>query len=87
MSALTVNNVRVAGLSACVPEKVEENLTLSIFENEEEAKKIIASTGIERKHVVDSGTTASDLTVVAVEKMIAELGWEKESIDLLVYVW
>ena len=86
MSALTVNNVRVAGLSACVPEKVEENLTLSIFENEEEAKKIIASTGIERKHVVDSGTTASDLTVVAVEKMIAELGWEKESIDLLVYV-
>ena len=42
MSALTVNNVRVAGLSACVPEKVEENLTLSIFENEEEAKKIIA---------------------------------------------
>ena len=24
MSALTVNNVRVAGLSACVPEKVEE---------------------------------------------------------------
>ena len=86
MSALTVNNVRVAGLSACVPEKVEENLTLSIFENEEEAKKIIASTGIERKHVVDSGTTASDLTVVAVEKMIAELGWEKESLDLLVYV-
>lgn len=31
MSALTVNNVRVAGLSACVPEKVEENLTLSIL--------------------------------------------------------
>ena len=24
MSALTVNNVRVAGLSACVPEKVED---------------------------------------------------------------
>ena len=30
MSALTVNNVRVAGLSACVPEKVEENLTLKM---------------------------------------------------------
>lgn len=28
--------------------------------------------------MVDSGTTASDLTVVAVEKMIAELGWEKK---------
>lgn len=86
MSVLTINNVKVVGMSACVPERVEENLTLPIFANEEEAEKIIASTGIERKHVVEPGTTASDLTVVAVEKMISELGWEKESVDLLVYV-
>ena len=86
MAALTINNVKVVGMSACVPETVEENLTLSIFENEDEAQKIIASTGIERKHVVKPGTTASDLTVVAIKKLIAELGWDKESIDLLVYV-
>lgn len=86
MSKLTVNNVKIVGMSACVPETVEENLTLPIFKNEEEARKVIVSTGIERKHIVQPGTTASDLTVVATEKLIKALGWVKDSIDLLVYV-
>lgn len=41
MSALTVNNVRVAGLSACVPEKVEENLTLSILKMKKRPKRLL----------------------------------------------
>lgn len=86
MSNLTVKNVRVAGMSACVPERIEENIDLPIFSSKEEAQKVIDSTGIERKHVVDPGTTASDLTVVAAEQLINELGWEKDSIDVLVYV-
>lgn len=86
MANLTIRNVKVAGISACVPERIEENIDLPIFSNKEEAQKVIDSTGIVRKHVVDSGTTASDLAVVAAEQIIRELGWEKESIDVLVYV-
>ena len=86
MSSLTINNVRVVGMSACVPKKIEDNRNLSIFKNEAEAEKVIASTGIERRHIVEQGTTASDLALKAVERIIFELGWEKESIDLLAYV-
>ena len=86
MSRLTIKNVKIVGMSACAPSKVEENLTLPIFESKEEAQKVIASTGIERRHVVEPGTTASDLAVKAVEIIIEELGWKRESVDLLAYV-
>lgn len=86
MANLIIGKVKVAGISACVPEKIEENKDLPIFANEEEAKKVIDSTGIVRKHVVEPGTTASDLAVVAAEKIMSELGWERDSVDVLVYV-
>lgn len=73
MSFLTITNVKIAGMGACVPSLVEENLTLPIFENQCEARKVIASTGIERRRVVEPGTTASDLTCQAVDKLLAEL--------------
>ena len=86
MSSLTINNVRIAGMSACVPRKVEDNLTLPIFNDMEEARKVVASTGIERRHVVEAGTTASDLAFAAATKLLDALQWGRESVDLLVYV-
>ena len=86
MSQLTINNVRIAGMSACVPATVEDNLTLPIYKDENEARKVIASTGIERHHKVDAGTTASDLTVKAVEKLLANMGWSAQDVDCFAYV-
>ena len=86
MSQLTVNNVKIAGLAACVPSIVEENINLPLYDNKEEVIKIIESTGIERHRIVAQGTTASDLSVKAIQKMVEDLGWEMSSIDLLLYV-
>lgn len=76
----------MVGLSACVPPDVEENLTLPIFEDESEAKKVIASTGIARKRVVRPGTTASDLSVPAITKLLDAIGWSVDSVDALIFV-
>jgi len=86
MSQLTINNVRIAGMSACVPSTVEDNRTLPIYKNEADALKVIASTGIERHHKVEAGTTASDLTVKAVEGLLKEMGWEAQDVDCFAYV-
>ena len=86
MSYLTINSVKMVGLAACVPPTIEENLTLPIFADESEAKKVIASTGIERKRVVKTGTTASDLTYQAIQKLLEKLKWEAKSVDALIYV-
>lgn len=86
MSQLTTNHVKIVGVSACVPKTIEENIDLPLYENKEEVMKIIESTGIRRHRIVQKGTTASDLSVKAVEKMISDLNWEIESVDLLLYV-
>lgn len=86
MSYLSLNNVRIVGLSACVPPDIEENLTLPVFVDQDEARKVIASTGIERKRIVRPGTTASDLSVPAITKLLDKIGWPIDSIDCLLYI-
>lgn len=86
MSSLSIKNVRIVGMSACVPHRVEENITLPIFSSALEAKKVIASTGIERHRVVNDDVTASDLSVKAVDQLLADLNWRPEDIDCLFYV-
>lgn len=86
MSKLTTTKVRIAGMSACVPDIVEDNLALPIFNSPEEAAKIIASTGIKRHRAVPDGVTASDLSIPAVERLLQDLNWTADSIDCLFYV-
>lgn len=86
MAQLRIRNVAIKGIAACTPSHVEENIDLPVFK-EGEAERVIAQTGIERKHKVTGfGVTASDLCEKAFEKLLAELGWEKSSIDLLAFV-
>lgn len=83
MAFLKIPNVAIRGISACVPPKVEENRDVKFY-SPGEAEKVIESTGVERKHIVaDSGITASDLCLKACEKLIEELGWERDSIDMI----
>lgn len=48
--------------------------------------KIIASTGIQRHRHVEPGTTASDLSVKAVEMLLADMAWSATDVDCLFYV-
>ena len=83
MAFLKIPNVVIKGISACVPPLIEENRDIPFYSSEE-AEKVIESTGVERKHIVaDSGITASDLCLKACEKLIEELGWERDSIDMI----
>jgi len=86
MAGLTIRNVKIVGMSAVVPPTVDENMTSPVFADVEEAKKVIESTGIERKRMVQPGTTAMDLAEQATNEALAALGWAKESVDCLVYV-
>ena len=83
MAFLSIPNVAIRGISACVPPLVEENRDIELY-SPEDVEKVIASTGVERKHIVgNSGITASDLCLQAAERLLGELGWERDSIDLI----
>lgn len=85
MAFLKIDNVAIRGLAACAPVTIEENADLPVFE-EGEAERVINQTGIVRKHVVPPGTTALDLCKAAMEKLLEDLKWEKDSIDVLIFV-
>lgn len=85
MALLTVKNITLRGVASCVPKNVEENSSLSLFKGDE-AEKFSKSTGIYRRRLADKGVTTSDLCYYAAENLIAELGWEKNSIECLVFV-
>ena len=85
MAFLQINNVKISGLSACVPKNIDENRDFPMFD-EESCKNFVAVTGVERKRIVPADICTSDLCVAAAEKLIADLGWDKEEIALLVFV-
>ena len=82
MAFLKIENVAIKGISVCVPPSVEENKDIPFYASGE-AEKIISSTGIERRHIAGSDICVSDLCFQAAVRLIEELGWEKDSIDLL----
>ena len=85
MAFFSIPNVKIKGISACVPPKVEENKNIPIY-TPEEADKVIETTGVERKHIISDGITACDLCFKAAELLIEKLGWERDSIDAVCYV-
>jgi len=86
MPFLTTHHVKIIGMAACVPKRMEENIDLPIFASREEAEKVIASTGIARRRVCDDGVTSSDLAVKAVERLLMDLKWSADSVDCLFFV-
>lgn len=85
MAFLEIKNVKIVGIAACVPPRIEENIDLPVFISGE-AEKVIEQTGIERKHLVDEGVVLSDLCAKAGEKLLEQLKWEKDSVDALCLV-
>ena len=81
-----IKNVRIDGIAACVPSKIEENSSLSLFNTSEEYTKFVAMTGIERRRIVSDGICASDLCFAAAEKLIVDLQWNKNDIGCLIFV-
>ena len=84
MAYIKINNVSIKGMSACVPTTIEENGDYPYFD-ENELERMMPTIGIERRRVLKSGQTSADLAFKAADKLIEELGWEKDSINLLIY--
>ena len=83
MAFLKVENVAIKGISACVPPFVEENKDIPFYAPGE-AEKVIASTGVERRHLAGADICVSDLCTKAAEELLENIGWERESINALV---
>jgi 3-oxoacyl-[acyl-carrier-protein] synthase-3 len=84
MARWNIHNVRVAGVSACVPKEIVRTEDFPFF-TLEEAEVFNNTVGIRERHLGPDTLCASDMCQAAAEKLISELDWEKESIDMLVF--
>lgn len=80
------SQVRIAGIVSAVPSTVVDNAKDLTQFPPHELTKIIASTGVAFRHVVNDQQCTSDLCYEAAIKLLKELNWTPESVDILIFV-
>ena len=87
MAFQEIKNVAIKGIAAAVPERKEFNKDFPKLSEEQLAQYIKTVGVIERRCAIHDGSLCtSDLCYAAAEKLLDELGWNKEEIGLLVFV-
>ncbi len=86
MAGGKVENTVIAGIACAVPESVRTLEDEQRVFGETEAKRIAKNVGVYRRHVSTETICTSDLCCAAAEKLLDELAWDRNSIDLLVFV-
>lgn len=86
MAHATISGVRLAGISCAVPATVEDTSTDIRLYGEEEALKFSETTGIKSRRIVDSQTCTSDLCQAAADDLLDRLGWERDSVEALIFI-
>lgn len=84
MARWDIKNVNIAGVAMAVPEHTVKTAEIDLF-SPEEAEVFDKTVGIRSRHIAPDTVCASDMCQAAGEKLLAELGWEKDSIDVLVF--
>lgn len=88
MAFLEFKNVRIAGIAAGVPKNVGDNLHPTSddkMSSEYTPEEYVKTTGVKERRVSQFLTT-SDLGYYAAEQLIADLGWDKQEIEALIFV-
>jgi len=86
MALFSIPDIKITGISTCVPQNEFDNLKYHWI-SLEERKSFIRTTGIAKRRIVKKKKTAtSDLCFTATEKLLKDLKWDRKEIELLIFV-
>ena len=85
MAIFSIPDIKLSGISACVPENEYNNSDYDWI-SEKDRETLIKTIGVEKKRFADKGTTTADLCFAASEKLLNELNWNREDVQLLIFV-
>ncbi len=79
------HGARIAGVVTCIPPKILDN---SYFEEQfgGGVAEVTKMTGVLTRHRAADNVTTSDLCEAAAERLLETLGWDRESVDGLIFV-
>lgn len=84
-TAVTINGVRIAGVVACVPQRVLGNAELAEKFGEAVAQ-VTKMTGVTERHIAAAGQTTADLCAVAADALFERAGVERDTIGALIFI-
>lgn len=84
MARWQIKNVSLRGVTGTVPNHPVKTTEFPFF-TKEEADTFDATVGIKNRYIATDDVCSSDLCYDAAERLIAGLGWEKDSIDVLLF--
>ena len=84
MALWEIKNVAVRGVTGTVPNHAVKTADFDIF-TKEEADIFDNTVGIKNRFIGPDDMCTSDLCFDAAERLLAALGWEKETVDILIF--
>ena len=84
MALWEIKNVAIRGVTGTVPNHAVKTADFDIF-TQEEADIFDNTVGIKNRYIGPDDLCTSDLCFDAAERLLSALGWDKESIDVLVF--
>jgi len=85
MGLSTLHNVRYRGLASCVPKTVLSNFDCPPHMLQER-ERLVRNIGIRQRRMCADWQCFSDLAFVAAERLMADLGWQRDEVDALLVV-
>ncbi len=86
MVKAVIEGVRIAGMRAVVPRPRHSFCETPEPFTAEEAAKLHASIGVRARRIAPLHICASDLCAAAAEGLLAQLGWDPASVEVLIFV-
>ena len=84
-----IQGVRLAGIASAVPcQMADPAVPIKTF-GSEDVEKILSSTGTRRRRLAEQThprMCVSDLCAVAAPRLLEDLGWDRDSVDALVFI-
>ena len=84
MAYWEIRNVALRGVTGTVPDHPVKTADFDVF-TQEEAEIFDNTVGIKNRYIGTDDVCASDLCYDAAVRLMGSLGWEKESIDILIF--
>lgn len=86
MALSKISGINIIGIETIIPDKIEDNLELPFFSNDEK-NALVKHTGIRYRRVLDNDQIGiKQLYQKGIENIISKLNWEIDSIDILICV-
>lgn len=85
MTCFSVSGIKIAGIAAAVPKQEVSNYDYDLL-TEQEKKLLVKTTGVEKRRVARKGVATSDLCFEAALKLLNDLEWKNEDVQLLIFL-